>query len=144
MDNAVTSFIGTRYGINKNAEQSGEQVSGENVMRRSLQAAFISYLNERTDARAAELSAQQSKPVVFSEIEPQTASDEELAEEGLWMLSVAMLETRFTPQPSVEYSQPHRSVRRMLVRRMGGSRLRVRRRMKPYSLPVGLMAACAS
>lgn len=46
MDAAVASFIGVRYGITKNAENSGEQIDPEKVIRRSLYGAFQSYIRE--------------------------------------------------------------------------------------------------
>lgn len=71
MDSAINAFVGTRYSINRQSDAAGEDVDGEKVMRRSFQAALLSYLdaddNQITPLiRAAyESRAKPAEPVGF-------------------------------------------------------------------------------
>ena len=57
IDRASDAFIGTRAGIIRNSERAGEEVSGEILIRRSLQAAFDAYLREDDNAAVTAITA---------------------------------------------------------------------------------------
>lgn len=56
MDSAANAFHSTQYGIRKNAENAGEKVDGERLVRTCIAAAIDAYLNQ-TAPTAPEPSA---------------------------------------------------------------------------------------